>query len=261
MARFRKIDTRIWNDEKFRALSDDGQLIFLFVLTHPHMTSLGAMRATLAGLAAEKGWTETRFKKGFAEPFRKGMVNYDERASFVWVKNFLRYNAPENPNVVKSWATSLDLLPECPMKTQLIQSCKEYAKGLPKGFAEGLPEPFRKGMPNQEPEPEPEKDTPPSPSPGDVSIENMLEGWENLCVPEGLPTRRLITVALTKKIQARLREHPTEEFWQVVFDKLCQSDFLSGRTGNWRATLDWLVKNPDNCVKVYEGGYANVRQA
>ena len=53
MGRYRKIDPRIWNDEAFRALSDRGKLVFLFILTHPHMTSLGAMRASTLGLAAE----------------------------------------------------------------------------------------------------------------------------------------------------------------------------------------------------------------
>jgi hypothetical protein len=55
MARYRKIDPRIWNDAKFRALLDDAKFVFMLLLTHPHMTALGAMRATLAGSAAELG--------------------------------------------------------------------------------------------------------------------------------------------------------------------------------------------------------------
>lgn len=35
MASYRKIDPRIWNDERFRVLTDSGKLAFLFVLTHP----------------------------------------------------------------------------------------------------------------------------------------------------------------------------------------------------------------------------------
>ena len=45
VARYRKIDPRVWNDEKFVSFSDDGKLAFLFVLTHPSMTAIGAMRA------------------------------------------------------------------------------------------------------------------------------------------------------------------------------------------------------------------------
>lgn len=69
MARFRKIDPRIWNDEKFRTLSDKGKLAFLFILTHPAMTCLGAMRASFEGLAAELHWAAKRFRSAKYLPF------------------------------------------------------------------------------------------------------------------------------------------------------------------------------------------------
>lgn len=69
MARYRKIDPRIWNDEKFASLSHEAQRAFFFILTHPSMTSLGAFRISAAGMAQELGLTE----KGFQEPFPKGM--------------------------------------------------------------------------------------------------------------------------------------------------------------------------------------------
>jgi hypothetical protein len=156
MARYRKIAPRIWNDGKFRELSDDAKLIFFLLLTHPHMTALGAMRATLAGLAAELGWAAKRFHRGFTEIRQRRMVRYDEGSSLIWLPNFLKCNPPENPNVVKSWQASLDLLPECGLKDEIIQACHHLIATLPKGFAQGLPEPFRKAMPNLEPEQEPE---------------------------------------------------------------------------------------------------------
>ncbi|MBX9452042.1 MAG: hypothetical protein KL801_09405 [Mesorhizobium sp.] len=164
MSRYRKIDVRIWNDEKFRDLSDAGQLAFLFVLTHPSMTALGAMRATMAGLAAEKRWTPEAFTEAFGEALAKGMLEHEERAACVAVPNFLRYNPPENPNVVKAWASSLDLIPEGSLKILTIQRAKAFLKGrtkafaeaLPKAFAEALPEGAPKRMPKQEQEPEQE---------------------------------------------------------------------------------------------------------
>ncbi len=145
MARYRKIDSRIWNDEKFRSFSDHGKFVFLFLLTHPGMTALGAMRASLPGLAAELGWTEKAFREAFREPSSKGLVKVDEKASCILVKNFLKYNQPESPNVVKAWGSSLDLVPECPLKNEMIR--------IVKGFAEAFREAFRKSMPNPEPEP------------------------------------------------------------------------------------------------------------
>jgi hypothetical protein len=84
------------------------------------------------------------------------MVRHDEQAALIWLPNFLKYNAPENPNVVRSWQASLALLPECRLKDALVHACRCLVERLPKGFAEGLPKPFRKGMANQEQEPDPE---------------------------------------------------------------------------------------------------------
>jgi hypothetical protein len=74
MARYRKVSVQIWNDALFRTFTDDGKLAFLFVLTHPQMTSLGAMRATVAGLAAELGWKPQRLREAFAKAYLKTML-------------------------------------------------------------------------------------------------------------------------------------------------------------------------------------------
>jgi len=120
MARYRKISTVIWNDEKFRNLSDNGKLVFLFLLTHPHMTALGAMRATLAGLAAELGWTMERLSKAFQEASEKGIAKVDPAACGVFLPNFVKHNPPESPNVIKAWASSYENIPECNLKLRRL---------------------------------------------------------------------------------------------------------------------------------------------
>jgi hypothetical protein len=147
MSRYRKIDTRIWNDEKFREMSDAGQLAFLFILTHPSMTALGAMRATIPGLAAEKRWTAEAFQEAFGEALSKGMVEHEEPAACVAVPNFLKYNPPESPNVVKAWSAALDLIPEGRLKDLVIQRAKGFLKGKSKAFTEALPKAFGEGLP------------------------------------------------------------------------------------------------------------------
>lgn len=174
MGRYRKIDTRIWNDAKFRNLSDRAKLAFFFLLTHPHMTSLGAMRATVPGLAMEIGWPEKAFREAFREALAKGMAKHDEEACFLCLPNFIRYNPPESPNVVKSWLTCVDLLPECESKVQLLQHVKAFGEGLGEGFRKafaflekalpkGMPNPEQEQEPKQEPKHEHEQDTPKAP--------------------------------------------------------------------------------------------------
>lgn len=138
MARYRKIDPRIWNDAKFRQLSDDGQLAFIFVLTHPFMTSVGAMRATSPGLAAEKRWPADRMAAALDECAELGLVEIDHDAAFVAAPHFLRYNEPEGPNSVGAWAESIDLVPECDLKKRVYARACQYLATKGVGFLDAL---------------------------------------------------------------------------------------------------------------------------
>jgi hypothetical protein len=181
MAKYRKVDPRIWNDAKFRDLSDSGKLVFFFLLTHPNMTSLGAMRHTIPGMAAELGWENEGFREPFMEVLSKGLAKHDERASFVWLPKFIKYNPPENPNVVKAWDSALDLLPECDMFYELLKHVELFLKELPEGFRK----PFRKGLANQEQEQEQEQkeegETPPAKT---TSFSLLMHGGVTYEVPE-----------------------------------------------------------------------------
>lgn len=210
MSRYRKVDPRIWNDEKFRMLSDNGKLAFFFLLTHPQQTMLGAMRATIPGLAAEIGWSEEAFREAFREALAKGMAEHDERACLVALPNFLKYNRPESPNVVKAWADALDLLPECSLKSRVIARSKAFAEGLPEAFAKALPEAFAKSMPNQEQEQEQEH-TPPALRASAVRVPEGPEAFEVAWREYPKRAGGNSKSAAMKAWNARLREGCTEE--------------------------------------------------
>jgi hypothetical protein len=162
MARHRKIDVRMWGDEKFQRLSRSqpcGQALFQYLLLNPAVTSVpGLFRAGRPQLADELGWSLEGFDEAFAELFREGLAKADWKARVVWIPGARKYNAPENPNVVKSWRVHLDELPECALKTEAMRVLKELCKGLGKGFAEAFGKSCANGMANPEPEPEPEQE-------------------------------------------------------------------------------------------------------
>lgn len=147
MARYTKVERRIWNDEKFMALSDLGKLVFFFLMTHPQQTAIGAFRASVPGLACEIGWSIGAFDRFLSELTEKGMVKVDKRACLLVLPNFIKHNPPENPNVIIAWSKSLELLPECGLLCEVVESIRQFVATLPDSFQKGLPEPFRKGMP------------------------------------------------------------------------------------------------------------------
>lgn len=162
MARYRKVDVRMWSDAKFRSLSaapPNAQTLWVYLLTNPETTSIpGLFRAGEAAIAEALGWDVKGFREPFQELFRKGLAKADWKARLVWIPNALKHNPPENPNVVKGWRAAWDELPECSLKSEAHQHITETLKG----FGKGLLEPFAKGcpnrMPNQEQEQEQEQD-------------------------------------------------------------------------------------------------------
>jgi hypothetical protein len=105
MARFSKIDRRIWADAKFRnltALQPCGQALFVYLLTNPFVGVVpGLYSAGEAMLAEALGWSVEEFRESFLELQREGLVEADFEARLIWIPKDIRYNQPENPNIVK----------------------------------------------------------------------------------------------------------------------------------------------------------------
>ncbi len=128
MGKYRKVDVGLWNDEKFLGFTDEGKLAFVYLLTHPGMNALGAMRATIAGIAAELGWTERQLRKALTPAIAHGMVVASASPPFLRLTNFFRYNAPESQNAIRSWRPIADSLPECMEKTRLLKDARVAAE-------------------------------------------------------------------------------------------------------------------------------------
>jgi hypothetical protein len=165
--RYRKIEVRMWGDEKFRTLSPlppSAQGLWLFLLTGPHTGPIpGLFRAGRAALAEELGWPQEAFDEAFEEVFRLGMAKADWRARVVWIPNAIKCNPPQSPNVVTSWAGEWHLIPECSLKAEAYRTIESvtYHSGEPfrKAFDKAFQKPPVKTLPNQEQEQEQEQES------------------------------------------------------------------------------------------------------
>ncbi|HXM62994.1 MAG TPA: hypothetical protein VN950_19185 [Terriglobales bacterium] len=164
--RYRKIEVRMWGDEKYRTLSPllpSGQALWLFLLTGPHTGPIpGLFRAGRAALAEELGWAQEAFDKAFAEVFQLGIAKADWRARVVWIPNAIKCNLPQSPNVVISWACEWHLIPECDLKREAFETIKSVIYGVGEEFGKAFDKTFQKpsvkALPNQEQEQEQEQD-------------------------------------------------------------------------------------------------------
>lgn len=89
-------------------------------------------------------------------------------------------------------------------------------------------------------------------------VYNKAESFKNqfneICV--SLPKVRLLTKARVAHIKTLLSTLEKTGLTTIDYlKKVESSDFLSGRSGKWRATFDWII-NPSNAVKIIEGNYS-----
>lgn len=173
MSRYRKIDVRMWGDAEFRRLSrpqPNGQSLWQYLLTGPHTSIIpGIYAAREGGLADALGWPLEGFRQAFAEVSRKPygkalgkpLAKADWDAGLVWIPNAIKHNPPQSPNVIRSWASAWDELPECVLKDEAYTSISEHIESMGKGFREAFGEAiqkpseslwrsFQKALPNQD---------------------------------------------------------------------------------------------------------------
>lgn len=90
----------------------------------------------------------------------------------------------------------------------------------------------------------------------------VIDAYEQI-LPRS-PRVKVWTKKRARDFEARIQERcaagmPADSinYWQKFFEKVGASDFLTGRTGNWRsANLEWLISEA-NFTKVIEGSYDN----
>jgi hypothetical protein len=158
MSRYRKVDPKMWGDAKFRALTPPppcGQSLFQYLLTcREHTNVPGVLNGGKAHFAEALGWPLEGFLKAFGEVLREGLAKADWGAQMVWLPNSKKYNVPESPNVVLSWRTAWDEVPECALKLEAYHALKAFTEGLGKAFGEAFAKacakPSPKALANQE---------------------------------------------------------------------------------------------------------------
>lgn len=172
MARYRTIDIRIWMDSKFMGLDEGSQLLFIYLLTCPHVNQLGTIPMSEVVLAAYLNKPIETVSKRLRNLSDMGLIRIDN-GNLIWICNFLKYNAPANPNCAKGLLAFFDEIPDCPLvddvAESVVKACElkgsDYLKAvLPslqkyldrkknRNGSETVPKPFR----NQEQEQEQEQ--------------------------------------------------------------------------------------------------------
>lgn len=148
--RYRRVSTRMWNDEKFLSLSapkPNARDLWVWLIAGPLTTPVpGVVLATMGGMSDRLAWPLPATRRCWDEIVDRGMATADWTHSLVWLPRALHHNPPESPNVVKSWRRYLDEnVPECQLRADLEAFAQGFLEGLGEAFVKGFGRPFGEG--------------------------------------------------------------------------------------------------------------------
>ncbi len=160
-SRYRKIDPRIWTDEKFRRLTADEQRIALYILT-AQSNRIGLFSFSPGKASEDLGTLPQTFQKGFLKVCKTLAWEWDHDARVLYLPTWWKYNQPENANNVIGNLKDLDDLPETPLLKRFSNNTAYLSEGLSETFTQALakrsPQRSPKRSPSQEQEQEQEQE-------------------------------------------------------------------------------------------------------
>lgn len=134
-----RVSPKFWVDSETWA--DDTKLLGLYILTCEHRTVEGLFRLPLNYMAGDLGWPRERLAEPLAELLAEGFIEHDPERSLVLIVNAMKYQCPQNPNMVTH---ALRLLAPIPPDSPLTSTFKRLAERYCQRLAERLPEGFGK---------------------------------------------------------------------------------------------------------------------
>lgn len=205
-SRYSKVFVKIWHSKDFRTLSEEGKMLFLYLLTSPHRNMGGFYYLPLPYLCFDVGLDEKRVVKALEELTDKDMALYDYNTQVVLIKKWFCYNPIENENQAKGLNKQLAEIPKSKLFKPFVNCVKEYCKYI-ETILKGFDIPFENPS---------ERVSKPYTKPGTGTGTETGTGAIDICAPDGA---RVHTISESKqsggsveaeKVTATLEDKPSK---------------------------------------------------
>lgn len=157
MARYRKIDPRIWTDEKFRILKPEEQRIAFYILTG-QSNRIGLFSFSPGKACEDLGTLPQTFQKDFQKVCQTLHWEWDSDTRVLYLPTWWKYNQPENANNVIGNLKDLDDLPETPLLESFSANTAYLHESLIETFTRTLAKRYPQRLPKRSPSQEQEQE-------------------------------------------------------------------------------------------------------
>ena len=166
-AKYRKIDPRVWSDERFARLGQQEKLLAVYCLTSPQANRVGLFRFSLAMAREDLG--DTVSDTVFDTVCHTLNWRYDRTAKVLYFPTWWKYNHPDNPKHWKGSLSDLHDVPETPLLQEFATNLKYIDPKCHDTFRDGIGYRMGYGMAYQEQEQEQEQEQ-------DSSVSDSVSG-------------------------------------------------------------------------------------
>lgn len=133
MAEYGKVYKKIWNNERFRQLSEKAKYLFLYLITSPHTNTLGLFRLPLSYISSDVDWQTKTVLKYLGELKSASFLLWDTKSCLVCIPSWLEHNPIISENHLKKCLAELSEIPKNPvfmlkLKEMTDSHTDEYAK-------------------------------------------------------------------------------------------------------------------------------------
>lgn len=148
---YRKVYVSMHSDARIRALGPEppsARGLWWHLLAGEHTRLIpGVLHVSAAAFADSLGWPLESFVECFDECCRMGLVESYPEGRLMFLPGALKWNEPQNPNVVTSWRGQWRLLPECDGLLSIWNQLHKGLLGMSKAYADA----FTKACPKPSP--------------------------------------------------------------------------------------------------------------
>ena len=117
MRDYGRIHCAYWTSADIQSLADAPKLLAAYLLTCEHGTIAGAFRLPIGYVADDLKWSFETVTEGFNELSRIGFINRCATSNWVWLRKYLTWNSPENPN---QWKAIRKIAAQIPANTSWL---------------------------------------------------------------------------------------------------------------------------------------------
>ena len=108
MRDFNKVSPTLWQSGRFVGLpSDDGRLLYLYLLTCPHQNKSGCFWLPAGYACNDLRWDEVRYQAARQELVGAGLIQVDDDAGYVLIERWSKHNPPMNQSHLKGIVAEL----------------------------------------------------------------------------------------------------------------------------------------------------------